>query len=135
MRIKLRDCKDFIIGVCYRSPRGTREEEQNLVRCHEYYAEKGAVIMGDYNYPDIDWDLMHAGRDANYFMEAVRDASMTQHVKEATRGTNILDLVFSSEPGMVEGLSVECPIANSDHSVILWRAGCDVVQDNGGQRV
>ena len=68
-------------------------------------------------------------------MEAVTDAFLTQHVKEATRGTNILDLVFSSEPGMVEGLTVECPIATSDHNVILWRVGCDVVQESGGQRV
>ena len=41
----------------------------------------------------------------------------------------MLDLVFSSEPDMVEDLFVDCPVANSDHKVCVWIINCKVDED------
>ena len=37
-----------------------------------------------------------------------------------TRGSRILDLILTTEPDMIEDVIVCCPIANSDHNVLIW---------------
>jgi hypothetical protein len=73
---------------------------------------------------------LQAEKDGAIFVEAVTDSFLTQHVKEATRGNNILDLVFSSEPDMVEDLLIDCPVSNSDHNVLRWTLICSVVKED-----
>ena len=75
--------------------------------------------MGDFNFSDINWNLMQSGSIGKEFMDLIHDQFLTQHVDQATRGENILDLVVSTEPDMVEDLEVLCPIANSDHRAIV----------------
>ena len=46
---------------------------------------------------------------------------LTQHVHNATRGENTLDLVLSSEPNMVKQIRVREPF--SDHNIVI----CDII--------
>ena len=51
---------------------------------------------------------------------------LTQHVNHETRGCNSLDLVFSSESGLVEDLEICSSVSNSDHNGILFKIGIDL---------
>ena len=79
------------------------------------------ICMGDFNYPQIDWDSYSTTgtiEDASFlFIECVHDCYWEQHVKEPSRGTNkpsLLDLV----EGKVQELDIEAPLGASDHGVI-----------------
>ena len=108
------------IGVCYRSPRAEVNEVEDLYDCIRRHAEDALVIMGDFNYGDINWENMETKGDGSEFIDLVQDCYMTQHVKEATRANRILDLILSNDPEMVEDVRLYCPIANSDHNVIMF---------------
>ena len=91
--------------------------------------------MGDFNFKDLDWagEMTAGGRwmdsKAEYFQNHAYDLFLTQHVKEPTRGKNVLDLIFSSEPEMIEDMTVLAPIANSDHNVLHWHIVCNTVRE------
>ena len=38
----------------------------------------------------------------------------------ANKRKNVLDLVLTSEPTMVEGLKINNPVSNSDHNLLTW---------------
>ncbi len=58
------------------------------------------------------------------FINAINNNFLTQHVKEPTRGDNILDLVLTTEEGMVSEVTVSSPIAMSDHNVVKFLLHC-----------
>ena len=91
---------EAIIGVCYKSPSATREEEQALFRDITSFSASNnpIMIMGDFNYEHIDWESLQAECiNSDLFLETVSDALLIQHVEDNTRGSRLLDLVFSSE--------------------------------------
>ena len=53
--------------------------------------------MGDFNYPNVDWQLLQGDRSSEEFLDLVQDCFLFQHVKGPTRENNILDLIFSTE--------------------------------------
>jgi len=79
------------------------------------------LLLGDFNLPTIDWT--HLGgvtRHDDMFLEIVKDNFLTQHVMSPTRGTNILDLVITSDSNMIENLTLCEPLVNSDHVVLMF---------------
>ena len=111
---------NLMIGVCYRAPAISNIEEMNLFNTMREMAKKPSIIMGDFNFPDVNWSSMEAGPTGEAFMDLVQDSFLFQNVDRPTRSDNMLDLVFSSELDMVKELNVACPIANSDHCIITW---------------
>ena len=88
------------------------------------------LIMGDFNYPDIDWEnwmtaSQNLENNENKFIEALRDAFLHQHIIEPTRGRatctpHVLDLILTNEEGMVSDTTQDSPLGKSDHSVIKF---------------
>ena len=64
--------------------------------------------------------LLYANKEISILL--VQDTFLVQHVTVPTRGDNILDLVLSSEQGMIEELKVIEHLANSDHNIVLFKA-------------
>ena len=52
------------------------------------------VLIGDFNFGDINWKNYTSGRACKTFLKADKKLSLNQCVKEKTRGDNILDLVL-----------------------------------------
>ena len=109
------------IGLCYVPP----NDRESDVKLHRIYREvckdnKQCVIIGDFNHRTIDWDIPRAEHADQEFLEAVQDCSLTQHVREPTRGENILDLILSTEEYMIEDTTILPPLSNSDHNVISF---------------
>jgi len=51
---------DFFIGVCYRSPNVTlcgKDNDSLLCNLINKIHGKPLLLMGDFNFPDIDWEL------------------------------------------------------------------------------
>ena len=54
------------------------------------------LLMGDFNFPDVDWASGSAGSKGRDFYEATTEAFFEQHVTEPSHASgNILDLVLS----------------------------------------
>ena len=99
----------MLIGCIYRSPNSTDENNYQLLQLlKEANSNKYAsvLILGDFNYPHINWDLEHINNggdsDTAKFLETFEDTFLCQHIRTPTRSrscqtSNILDLVFTRE--------------------------------------
>ena len=135
--IKLKGVDILYAGCIYRSPSGDSQKSVYDL-CHLLQAvctsdPSHLLIVGDFNLPQIDWDL-HLCRApethyAHQFLSTIQDLYLFQHVKKPTRyreGVNpsLLDLVLTNEEGMV--ISVDyCPgLGKSDHVVLKCEMAC-----------
>ena len=118
-------------GVLYRSPNSTKEKNhqlKNLIgNLNETQSNDSTLIVGDTNLPQIDWDAMSTLKDENSteftFVEAMKDALLTQHIKEPTRLTgrdkaSLLYVVMSHIVLKVLEITLEAPIGKSDHVLV-----------------
>ena len=85
------------IYVIYRSPNSSIENNNKLNDLIRSIPEN-SVIVGDFNYPSVDWELMRARGNATDFLDALSENFLTQHVTFPTHdGGNTLDLVKGLE--------------------------------------
>ena len=124
---KMRDVRgnELFIGVVYRSPAHDNTEHTNAeIICDllKEMGKKNIVLLGDFNYGNIDWGAVQAdsgaGVDAVQFLECMEDNFLTQHVAEPTRGASILDLVITSDPHLVHDIEIQECLSSSDHNII-----------------
>jgi hypothetical protein len=83
--------------------------------------------MGDFNYPNIDWENCNSNGDSTEsieytFIENLQDIFLFQHIKKPTRwrGTNtphILDLIITNKEPMISDLEYTSLLGKSDHCV------------------
>ena len=96
------------------SSRENHDKLRDLI--HEAVSRKTShlLLMGDFNYNDIDWRLETSpprlDHPATAFKECLRDCYLFQHVKDPTyyRGNqtpNTLDLIISNEEEMVDSIN------------------------------
>ena len=114
----------MLIGVCYRPP-NTELDNGNGAELRSLISEvsnRQFVLMGDFNYPGIDWVNYSVSSGATSecckFLECITDCFVTQHVMEPTRGMAILDLLLTREPNMISSVSVNEPLGSSDHHMV-----------------
>ncbi len=82
-------------------------------------------MLGDFNLPSINWfssTVPGRGPDSleSCFLQLTLEKGLSQLVTEPTRGDNLLDLVFISEPNLVSHISVEEPFGESDHNAVKF---------------
>ena len=126
LKVKMRG-HDLGLRIVYRSPNSTRDNDADL--CQWIREVKGDdLVVGDFNFPGIDWDSGCADSRGRPFYEACSDAFLTQHVEEATHlSGNTLDLVLSANPGMVQDVEMIGRIGSSDHEALIVHLRSDVV--------
>ena len=107
-----------LIGVSYRSPTSSVEEDEILFQMVGNVSDKKLMLMGYFNFGNINWITHEACGQSKNFLDCVKDNFLHQHVHQITRGKNILDLVFTSEEHMIEELNVGEPFGTSDHQII-----------------
>jgi hypothetical protein len=92
---------------------------------------KPCFIMGDFNFPTIDWSVPMCQEDrgmAVTFLDSVQEACLEQYVNEPTRGNNVLDLVLCNDPTFVVSADVSCAL-QSDHAVVVAQVAAGKVVD------
>ena len=131
--IHLSSTEKLLVGVCYRSPNSSKEnnEELNLLlNCTQRIQAKNVLIMGDFNYPHIQWEDGYVegpeNSDSSRFFDVTQSLFLYQHVSCDTRfrdgcSPSRLDLIFTNREYLVDGMQCRQPIGKSDHAVLTWK--------------
>lgn len=133
---QLGDGKVLLLGLVYRSPSSTLENSELLNELMRKASEVRAthtMIVGDFNYPDIDWNLekSRVGPEqlATKFLETTKDVFLIQHQKTPTRfregeKANTVDLVFTNKEDMIIDIGLEAGLGKSDHFLLAIQFSC-----------
>ena len=116
------DCKGqkTLLGVCYRPPDSQHVNDEGLYSILRNIKKNNFVIMGDFNYSDLNWEEFDAVDQSHDFVKCLGDNFIRQEVDKPTRGDRYLDLILSSGEGVIENVLVGEQFANSDHQIIRF---------------
>ena len=124
--IKIND-KNILIGGSYRSPNSTLGntvflfelvDRVRLEKC------KRKIIIGDFNFPEIDWSSWTTCTGENHnsfrFLECARHNFLEQSITQPTRWrhlnpSNVLDLVLADSVDLIKKVEITARLGNSDH--------------------
>jgi len=122
--VKIVNGEDLLIGVCYCSPNVTFSSKDNDKLLCDLITEvhnRPLLLMGDFNLPVIDCSLYLGTSVATQkIVDCIDEALLTQHVTQPTRKNSVLDLVLTSEPEMIDTISVLGSLGRSDHNILSW---------------
>ena len=83
-----RDNRSVLIGCIYKSPNTSDTNKDKLIdllRSPLIQSFNYVCIVGDFNYPDIDWSGGWSNSQDNDFGECIRDSYLSQMVCNPTR--------------------------------------------------
>ncbi len=114
--------KKIMVGIVYRPPKQLRtddtalhEEIQSTIR------NKNAIIVGDFNCPNINWNSMHEDQEGSWLNEMVEDSFLSQIVTQPTRWNNILDIALTTDTDLISDCEVGEILSGCDHHMIWFR--------------
>ena len=118
---------DLYIASFYRHTNADKKSlntlYDNISQIHGGKKLPNIIVAGDFNLPDVDWEYCsyntapQYGKEVNELaIDVMTELSLTQMVKESTRGNNTLDLLFTSDPNIVDNVTVIPGI--SDHQAV-----------------
>ena len=119
--VKIKNGNENIgLSVVYRSPNSSRVNDEAL--CNWMAGLTGTnVLIGDFNYPDIDWENGTSGARSREFYETTADMFMEQLVTEPTHVSgHTLDLILSNREGLIREVKTEGRIGKSDHDIVTF---------------
>jgi len=112
--------ENTLVGVCYRAPDSIQINDEALYSLINRVSKEEVVIMGDFNFPELDWGRPESIEDSHPFIECMSNNFLTQLVDEPTRLKNYLDLVLCSDPSLIDNISVDEPFETSDHQIVTF---------------
>ena len=128
IKIKLIDKTELLVCVVYRSPNSSDDNNKlmfDLLRYINKFNKDKFIIIGDFNFPGIDWDhwiTRNKNKLELEFINLLQDNFLIQHVTFPTRARgnddpHILDLIITNIDfiNCIENLS---PLGKSDHAVL-----------------
>ena len=125
-----------LIGSIYRSPSSSTDNNDNLntllsTMCAR--SEPYKIILGDFNFPDVNWDLMSGSSSSIKFRDTINDCFLTQLVHDFTRGSSILDIVLTNDPSIINSVEVIEPLLGSDHKAIRGTLRLEMHRSTGNR--
>ena len=122
-----------MVGICYRSTASEQANNHQLLHLFEEAAtlagKSHVLIMGDFNYPEINYGAFEVhgphNSEAASFFDATQDLFLYQHVQDYTRfrmGQNlsVLDYIFTDEENLIDNLTHQVPVGKSDHCCLQF---------------
>jgi len=135
--VKLKLSRDYlIIGSVYRSPSenisNSTTELCDLISKVSNTKPTYLVIIGDFNYPRIQWfsnPILVSNCHEQLFVDTIHQLALNQLVSQPTRfrpGTepHLLDLLLTNEASMVESIEYCSGLGKSDHVCIKFTLNC-----------
>ncbi|CAC5382827.1 unnamed protein product [Mytilus coruscus] len=138
IKINLNQSDQLLLGLIYRTPSNRSQEYTKQLNtltteaCSKGYSH--ILIMGDYNFPEINWDSWNSPGESTEsneykFLENLQENFLFQHVTRPTRwrGTNTphtLDLILTNEENMISNLEYQSPLGKSDHCTMKFDFSC-----------
>ena len=137
VKVHINNNETLLVGIIYRSDSGTEENNENSRKlldesCKRKFTQY--MLMGDFNYPGIDWGKYTAGSSESVehkFLECIQDNFMFQFVSEPTRWRgmdtpNLLDLIISKDESNIDNIEFSSPLGKSHHCVITFDYICNM---------
>ena len=128
VKVRINRSRSIIIAAFYRPPNEVSPEHaqgviDELTRLRQEYGKCEFWVGGDFNLPDIDWPALattsnqYPAAMSNIYLSLPGQCGVEQLVEAPTRGNNILDLFFTSNPSLVSKCK---PIPGiGDHDAVL----------------
>ena len=138
VKVQINKNEHLLTGIVYRSPSENSPSYHERLRTLISEAAKTKhthhLIMGDFNYPSIDWDTLSTGNtesEGNKFVECLQDNYLFQIIDQPTRcrgsdKPNILDLVITENMENITEVEYQSPLGKSDHCVVTFNFVCSV---------
>ncbi len=70
-QIKLGGSSEITLGVCYKSQVADITELQNLISAITTASKKDVLIMGNFNFPHVNWDSCETDKASREFRDLV----------------------------------------------------------------
>ena len=130
-KIELSD-KTFLHILClYRSRNSTSENNKllNQLILNTSLIGGKLLILGDFNFPTINWDSLSAPHLSNHcaseFLAATQDAFLLQYFQSPTHTRPnqkpfLIDLIFSQDDQTITNMTTSAPIGKSHHKVLRF---------------
>ncbi len=137
IQLQLNGQDSLLIGCFYRSGSGS-DVNNKLMRdliCQALSRKcTYTCCIGDFNYPNINWNTLYPGTDNESaeefkFLDCIQDNYLTQHITKPTRvrGTdtpNLLDLLLTDDEKIIRNIMYQSPLGKSDHAVLTFEILC-----------
>ena len=98
------------LGLFYRPPDSTETQLNFLLKVMNHFIGHDTIIIGDFNFPDINWRTHTSGVNGKIFLKHISTKSLIQCVKKPTRALNTLDLVLVYDKSLVGNIEDLTPI-------------------------
>ena len=101
--------RKITLGVFYRPLNNDPKPLEDLQAVLQEFSTNELILLGDFNLPEIDWLNNKVLRQSDIYtlmMDVVQDNFLTQLINEPTTDSNILDLVLTTSPDLVDNLVV-----------------------------
>ena len=124
--------KKIIVAVVYRPPKQNAADDLSLYdEIRTIIHSKDAVIMGDFNCPNIDWNSMAGDPEGTRLVDLIDDEFLSQAVNQPTRENNVLDLVLATDPDLIDDCEVGEKLNGCDHHLIRFKINTEAeLSDN-----
>ena len=126
-------------------PNLSKEDNEKLIKIindiskkHKTLNEK-LIIMGDFNFPGIDWEFestanVDESHIENEFLTCLHSNFLFQLIEKCThfrgeQSPTLIDLLISNDPDVLNNISYNAPVGNSHHSVICFNVNIDIDQN------
>ena len=134
MKLRMNNNCDILIGCIYRSPNSSNENNEALLNllqeaCNINTLQK--IIVGDFNYKEIDWlnGVVNAREThaAAKTFDRVNDLFLSQLITEPTRyregeRENLLDWILTDNAEKIDDIVLKPPLGEKgDHCVISFK--------------
>ena len=121
VQLNLSESKHVLLGAYYKPHEFDQNSFDELNKSLSLVKQTNSTIwlLGDFNLPKVDWEMKTVKPDCSFptfyreCLEAFNDCLLIQMVTSPTRGHNILDLIFTSNPTLIDKISVSPDL--SDH--------------------
>ena len=97
------------LGVFYRPPNNDPKPLEDLEAALQDFFMNELILLGDCHLLEIDWSHNRVLRQSDIYtlmIDIVQDTFLTQLINEPTRDLNILDLVLTTSPALVNYLFI-----------------------------
>ena len=134
--IPFKDSSSYFVGVFYRPPSSDLTYLEGLARSLDKVSliseHANILLLGDFNLPDIDWDLispLQPNSLSDYFCDYILNFfSLSQLINQPTRLDAVLDLVISNRPENISNIKIGDGLGSSDHNIITFDLQCKITR-------
>ena len=125
VQLNLAGAKSVLIGAYYKPHKAGPESIasfEDLKKSLTLVNQRNSAVwlLGDFNLPEIDWENLipspECGHPTFYrdCLEVLDDCLLEQMVTSPTRGQNILDLFLTTNPTLVDNVSITPGLSDND---------------------